>query len=185
MLIAHDAGDKESSCAVLQLLWKEQQSALLQGRGHRWHPAIIRWCLSIYLRSHSTYEGLRSSGMLLLPGATTLKRHAQDLRQELGITPERVDLLHKHGQQLVGMQRWIMLSIDGMSIQVRHTHQPDSGASTWEGGHACQITQCHPRRNAIVACKPCNTDLLLWLNTGRSCLEQAGRHHHGHCGWIR
>ena len=32
-----------------------------------WHPLIIRWCLSIYLKSPSTYKHLRTSPFLFLP----------------------------------------------------------------------------------------------------------------------
>ena len=42
---------KENS--VMDLLWKQQKQAakLTKKTSMRWHPMIIRWCLSIYLRS--------------------------------------------------------------------------------------------------------------------------------------
>ena len=40
------------------LLWEQQrlQNSLSNKKGMRWHPLIIRWCLSIYLKSPGTYK---------------------------------------------------------------------------------------------------------------------------------
>ena len=45
------------------LLWEQQklQSSLKSIKAMSWHPVIIRWCLSIYLKSPSTYKHLRTS----------------------------------------------------------------------------------------------------------------------------
>lgn len=39
--------------SVMHLLWQQQQKAnsMTNKRSMRWHPVIIRWCLSIYLKS--------------------------------------------------------------------------------------------------------------------------------------
>lgn len=39
--------------SVMHLLWQQQQKAnsLTDKRSMKWHPVIIRWCLSIYLKS--------------------------------------------------------------------------------------------------------------------------------------
>jgi len=57
-----------------QLFWKQQIDALLTSnpKQMRWHPSVIRWCLSIKLRSPSTYETLYNSGLLRLPLPRTL-----------------------------------------------------------------------------------------------------------------
>ena len=56
------------------LLWEQQklQSSLKNSKAMSWHPLIIRWCLSIYLKSPSTYKHLRASPFLLLPCKNTL-----------------------------------------------------------------------------------------------------------------
>ena len=40
------------------LLWQQQkaQSQKKDARGMRWHPLMIRWCLSIYFTSPSAYK---------------------------------------------------------------------------------------------------------------------------------
>ena len=48
------------------LLWEQQklQSSLKSSKTMSWDPLIIRWCLSIYLKSPSTYEHLRTPPFL-------------------------------------------------------------------------------------------------------------------------
>ena len=50
------------------LLWEQQklQSSLKNSKAMSWHPLIIRWCLSIYLKSSSTYKYLHVSTFLFL-----------------------------------------------------------------------------------------------------------------------
>ena len=55
------------------ILLKDQAKALnVPARQMRWHPLVIKWCLRIYAKSHSTYEDLRDSGFLKLPTGRTL-----------------------------------------------------------------------------------------------------------------
>ena len=48
------------------LLWEQQMilSSLKSGKCMVWHPLIIRWCLSIYLKSPGTYQHIRNSPFL-------------------------------------------------------------------------------------------------------------------------
>jgi hypothetical protein len=52
----------------MALLWDQQsRMASLKSRtSMRWHPMIVRWSLSIYLNSPSTYKRMRNSGNLLI-----------------------------------------------------------------------------------------------------------------------
>ena len=56
------------------LLWEQQKllSSSKNSKAMSWHPLIIRWCLSIYLKSPSTYKHLRTSHFLFLPCKNTL-----------------------------------------------------------------------------------------------------------------
>ena len=40
-----------------------------------WHPLIIRWCLSIYLKSPGTYKHIRNSPFMFLPSKNTLLKY--------------------------------------------------------------------------------------------------------------
>ena len=59
------------------LLWEQQKihSNLVDSRGMRWQPLIIRWALSIYLKSPSTYRHIRSSPFMFLPCKNTLLKY--------------------------------------------------------------------------------------------------------------
>ena len=50
----------------------KRQSCLKNKSAMQWHPLIIRWCLSIYLKSPSTYKHIHTSPFLFLPCKNTL-----------------------------------------------------------------------------------------------------------------
>ena len=58
------------------LLWNQQKefASKYNSRGMRWHPLIIRWCLSIYHSFPATYRQLsnKNLGPLNLPHINTL-----------------------------------------------------------------------------------------------------------------
>ena len=47
-----------------QLFWKQQFEAAIKSNSKqmRWHPLMIKWCLSIKLKSSTTYEALTVAG---------------------------------------------------------------------------------------------------------------------------
>ncbi len=58
---------------LLEVLLKDQATALnTPAKQMRWHPLVIQWCLKMYCKSRSAYEGMRSSGALKLPSGRTL-----------------------------------------------------------------------------------------------------------------
>ena len=58
-----------------RVFWGQQLHALAatDRRQLRWHPALIKWCLNLKLRSSSSYRALRKSGVLVLPSERTLR----------------------------------------------------------------------------------------------------------------
>ena len=63
----------------MKLFWKEQRKMLYASRtGVRYHPMIVRYCLSVHSKSDSAYQEWRSSlgkkerGFLRLPSARRL-----------------------------------------------------------------------------------------------------------------
>lgn len=69
-LICH-TGDERT--AFLEILLNDQAKALnTEARQMRWHPLIIKWCLRLYNKSHSSYKALQGSGVLKLPTGRTL-----------------------------------------------------------------------------------------------------------------
>ena len=58
---------------LMEILLKDEAKALnTPAKQMRWHPLVIQWCLKTYCKSHSLYEGIRSSGALRLPSGRTL-----------------------------------------------------------------------------------------------------------------
>ena len=58
---------------LMEILLKDQAKALnTPAKKMRWHPLVIQWCLKMYCKFHSLFEGIRSSGALRLPSGRTL-----------------------------------------------------------------------------------------------------------------
>ena len=75
----------------MKLFWQEQQKYLrTEHKGQlRYHPAVIKYCLSIAAKSSSAYEQLRvdskdGSGVLILPSQGTLRSYRNYIRPKQG-----------------------------------------------------------------------------------------------------
>ena len=54
------SGDKMTP--FMKLFWKQQQKNIPRSaRGRRYHPTIIRWCISVAAKSASAYDELRDT----------------------------------------------------------------------------------------------------------------------------
>ena len=73
-----------------RLLWEQQvkRSKVKGPSGMRWHPTVIRWCLSMYLKSPAGYQQLANSGFLHLPSQSTLKSYANFTESLPGVNPD-------------------------------------------------------------------------------------------------
>ena len=74
----------------MSLLWEVQAKAakLKSTKSMRWHPVMIRWCISLYLKSPGGYDSLRSSGFLVLPTRKTLDKFVSFTESKTGINPD-------------------------------------------------------------------------------------------------
>ena len=83
------------------LLWEEQkkQAALSNKKSMRWHPVMIRWCISIFLKSPGTYELLRNSGFLKLPSRKKLQKYTNFTDPKCGFNPDVFQSLLKEAQK--------------------------------------------------------------------------------------
>ena len=74
------------------LLWQQQKEMAEKkdSRGMRWHPLMIRWCLSIYYTSASAYKQLSSNKLsfLKLPHISTLKKYGSFTKPTSGFNPD-------------------------------------------------------------------------------------------------
>ena len=72
--------DQEHVPPFMKLFWEEQQKYLSSSSSSsfRYHPIIIKYCLSLAAKSSSSYSDLRynsrtGSGVLILPSLRTLR----------------------------------------------------------------------------------------------------------------
>ena len=115
------------------LLWQQQKEQLNKkdSRGMRWHPLVIRWCLSIYYTSASAYAQLSSKkiNFLRLPHVNTLKKYAQFTTADSGFNPDIIKRLIEEAkvESLKPFQRNVVLSYDEMQIKSQLVYKKSTG----------------------------------------------------------
>ena len=94
--------DPELVPPFMKLFWEEQQKYLSSSSSSsiRYHPMIIKYCLSLAAKSSSAYSDLRynsrtGSGVLILPSIRTLRDYKNYIRPKRGFNNEVVDELNK------------------------------------------------------------------------------------------
>ena len=115
------------------LLWEQQKKQLQKkdSRGMRWHPLIIRWCLSLHYTSAAAYRQLTSKKLnfLKLPHPDTLRRYAQFTTPTSGFNPEIIERLVGESDlaKLKEFQKNVVLSYDEMQIKSDLVYRKSTG----------------------------------------------------------
>ena len=79
--ILGSAADTSKMTRFMKLFWELQQKLFSSSqKGVRYHPMIIRFCLSLAAKSPSCYEELRNSGVLVLPSQRRLKDYRNTIK---------------------------------------------------------------------------------------------------------
>ena len=86
----------------MKLFWEEQQKYLFSSSSSsiRYHPMIIKYCLSLAAKSSSAYSDLRynsrtGSGVLILPSLGTMRDYKNYIHPKRGFINEVVNELNK------------------------------------------------------------------------------------------
>lgn len=93
-LIMEEKGNeirKTYNADSFQCIFWNQQLELLKlkdKRQIRWHPMMIRWCLSLKLLSSASYHALRSSKLVTLPSERTLRDYTHIVKAKTGFSAE-------------------------------------------------------------------------------------------------
>ena len=102
----------------MRVFWEQQQKLLASPKfGRRYHPHIIRFCLSLHAKSPAVYKELRDSGVLVLPSEKTLRDYRNFFTPMAGFHPDNVQRLKDQTSQYFDIQRYVVLAFDEMKIQ--------------------------------------------------------------------
>ena len=102
----------------MKLFWDQQKSLLSSSSfGRRYHPQLIRFCLSIHAKSPAAYKELRESGVLVLPSERTLRDYRNFFKPKPGLNPENIEKLKDLCKTFFDIQRYVIVAFDEMKIQ--------------------------------------------------------------------
>lgn len=111
-----------------ELFWEEQRKAFAAGRGgHRWHPMMLRLAIFLHSRSPAAYEVLRTTGLLKLPGSTTLREYKHVDSPSEGFQPHIIQELQSQASKLDLNHRYVALLHDEMSVRQDLVYDKRSG----------------------------------------------------------
>ena len=103
------------------LLWEQQkiQANTTDKRAMVWHPLIIRWCLSIYLKSPGTYKHIRNSPFMSLPCKNTLLKYINFTDPGCGFNPDIIARLIESLDldNITDYERNVSIPFDEMKIK--------------------------------------------------------------------
>ena len=102
----------------MKLFWQQQQELMKTGGTNvRYHPMIIRYCLSLAAKSNSAYEELRNSGVLVLPSTHTLRDYKNVIKPQTGFSRQVIEDLINTTSSYFDVQRYIVLLFDEMKVK--------------------------------------------------------------------
>lgn len=78
-----------------RLFWDQQikRNQCKNPTSMRWHPTIIRWCISLYMKGSKSYEQLRRSGFVALPSVSTIKSYLHFTDPKPGVNSDVMEVL--------------------------------------------------------------------------------------------
>ena len=110
-------GSAQNITPFMSLFWQEQKKLFSKSStGVRFHPMIIRFCLSLAAKSPSCYEELRNSGVLVLPSQRRLKDYRNAIKPERGFQRGVIDVLKEETNSYFDVQRYVILLFDEMKV---------------------------------------------------------------------
>ena len=103
---------------LAKLFWEEQAKAFQKpNRGMRWHPTMVRLAILLRCQSKSAYATLRNTGVLKLPGESTLKDYTNAVLPQAGFDKTTMKELDQTVKAWPDSKRFVVLMHDEMSIK--------------------------------------------------------------------
>ena len=116
LTILVDASDEVT--LHMRVFWEQRLKLLASPKfGRRYHPHIIRFCLSIHAKSPAAYREIRDCGILVLPSEKTLQDYRNVFTPKAGFHPENIERLRSQTSQYFDIQRYVVIAFDEMKIQ--------------------------------------------------------------------
>ena len=115
--------DQEHVPSFMKLFWEEQQKYLSSSSSSsiRYHPMIIKYCLSLAAKSSSAYSdrcnSRTGSGVLILTSLRTMRDYKNYIHPKRGFINEVVDELNKKTELFSESERHVTILFDEMKIQ--------------------------------------------------------------------
>ena len=107
----------------MKFFWEEQQKYLTSSKtGVRYHPQIIRYCLSLAAKSAAFYDDIRldeknETGFLILPSRRRLRDYKNYIRPQRGFNSKIVEGLTSKVKDFQLKEKFVILLVDEMKIQ--------------------------------------------------------------------
>ena len=108
----------DNASPFMKMFWKEQKKAFEDNKNvSKYHPMIIRFCLSLAAKSPSAYEDLRDSKILQLPSKRTRVITEMQSSPTAGFNKDVINELTIATSKLSGHQRYLTVAFDEMKIK--------------------------------------------------------------------
>ncbi len=105
----------------IKLFWEQQQKNVPRSpTGRRYHPTIIRWCLSVASKSASAYDELRDTFKdctIVLPSRRVLRDYTNAITPRTGFNPGIINEIRNATKGYVNHQRFVFILFDEMKVQ--------------------------------------------------------------------
>ena len=118
---------KSDSPQYLLLQQQKKQLTFRNSKSMKWHPVMLRWCISIFLKSPGPYEHLRNSKFLVLPHKNTLKKYTNFTEPLCGINTDVLKHLLEEIKEYIDLPKFVGIIFDEMKIKRALVYKRYSG----------------------------------------------------------
>ena len=123
--------NNEKVTPFMNLFWQQQKRLFsCSSKGARYHPMIIRFCLSLHSKSHAAYEELRNSKILKLPSERTLRDYKNYIRPQVGFNRQVINDLINITNDYFDVERYVALLFDEMKVKANLVFDKHTGELT-------------------------------------------------------
>ena len=107
----------------MKFFWKEQRKYILSSPAYvRYHPMIIRYCLSLPAKSLGASEDIRynpktGTGFFVLPSLQRLRDYENYIHPQRGFNPNIINEMKHKVEKFSGVEKYVVLLFDEVKIQ--------------------------------------------------------------------